>query len=121
MAMNLQDWANLAAIVSAMAEVYRTGKEEFQAFYERFLKDPQIQRDAERLQQAFSTYDDDEIDEIAERINRCRDRFKEEGSGQARRRCLCSVLRDVKDGNGGSLPDVDHWQGIYEQLKCAVQ
>lgn len=120
MAMNLQDWANLAAIVSAMAEVYRTGKEEFQSFYDRFLKSPGIAQDARLLSKAFVTYEEDEVEAIAERIKRCRDRFKEEGSGEARLRCLCSVLRDVKDGNGGTIPKIDHWRAIYDQLNCAV-
>jgi len=44
-----------------------------------------------------------------------------EGMGEARVRCLCSVLNQAKDGNGGELPDIANWKEIYTALKCATR
>jgi hypothetical protein len=33
-----------------------------------------------------------------------------------RNNCLCNVFKDLIDGNGGVLPDVDDWQRICSQL-----
>src|SRR5262245_23313439 len=102
MPLGLTDWASIAAIVSAMCDVISTGRDTFQAFYESRRTSPDILQQAATLRQAMSTYSDEEVEAIRERLQGCRDRFVEEGSGQQRKRCLCSVLRDVKDGNGAT-------------------
>jgi len=51
-------------------------------------------------------------------MERCRSRFMQEGSGQQRITCICSVLTDAKEGSGGDLPDVGNWPDIFQQLKC---
>lgn len=119
MALPLGDWASIAAIVSAMCDVIATGRDTFEIFYRERLAAPSTAIQAEVLAKTFSTYSDDEIDAIRERIEGCRRRFVEEGSGERRKRCLCSVLTDVKDGNGGKIP-VDDWSDIYGQLGCVA-
>lgn len=114
MAFNLNDWAEIAAMISALTDVITIGKETYQTYYNRRKSDPATQRQALLLSNTFS---DDEIESIKTRIKRCRDRFINEGSGEQRATCICSVLKDVKDGNGGHIPDED-WERSYEQLRC---
>ena len=108
--------ASLAAIISAMADVFNLGIS-FGEAYERRQQDPELGVKARVLAAAFSTFSDEEMEAIADRIRSCRDQFVSEGSGSKRVRCLCSVLSDVKVGNGGTIP-VDDWADIYEQLNC---
>lgn len=115
----LNDWAALAAIVSAMADVLTIGGQTFDFFFRRRLKDPTLPQKALTLQNTYSTYSDREVEAIKKRIEGCRDRFIKEGAGEGRKTCLCSVLQDVKDGNGGSIP-VDEWEKTYEKLGCAA-
>jgi len=118
MPLGLNEWAAIAAIVSAMCDVINTGKDIFQEFFDRRIAAPDSMERAARLQQALSTYSDDEIKAINKRLQACRDRFVREGSGPQRRDCLCSVLQDVKDGNGGTIPFPD-WEQAYNTLGCA--
>lgn len=111
--------AGIAATISAMVDVIRFGKESFQEYYARRERDPGLNRKVKVLEVAFSTYSAEEIEAIDERIQNCRRRFIEEGSGEARRICLCSVLRDVRDGNGGHIPDPE-WEQAYDRLGCAI-
>jgi hypothetical protein len=119
MAFDLKEWADIAAIISAMTDVFTTGLETFQYFYEARRSAPDATRRGEILRNAFSTYSDDEIKSIERRLKACRDRFINEGDGPQRRRCFCSVLGDVKDGNGGSIPIPD-WDSIYKTLGCPL-
>lgn len=112
------DWGTMAAIISAMVDVIQLGRDSFQAYFEKRKQDPRFAERGAALEQAFSTYAPEEVEAIADRINSCKDRFAKEGSGKNRVRCLCSVLRDVKDGNGGSIPDPE-WQKAYDKLNCA--
>ena len=84
------------------------------------------QRDAKTIAEAqearrVSTFSDEEVGSLAERIQNCRNVFTMEGTGEARVRCLCSVLNQAKDGNGGELPDISNWREIYTALKCATR
>lgn len=115
--MSLTDLASIAAIISAMCDVYATGRDTFQYFYEKRLAEPE---NVQRAQLLGSTFDDDELEAIKKRILGCRKRFISEGDGKQRRVCFCSVLTDVKDGNGGDIP-VDEWAKMYEQLKCGEE
>ena len=118
MAFTLEQWANLAAIVSAMVDVLTIGKESFQRYLNLRMEDPALPELAVVLDAADSTFSDQELDAIKRRIEACRDRFVREGSGEQRKECLCSVLKDVKDGNGGDIP-VPDWADAYRQLRCA--
>lgn len=111
------DWGATAAMVSAMIDVIRLGRESFQEYFARRSSGPDRERKGAELEKALSTYSPAEVGAIVDRINACRDRFIEEGVGEKRKRCLCSVFRDVKDGNGGTLPDPE-WQRAYELLGC---
>lgn len=117
--LNIGEWASLAAIISAMCDVLNTGRDTYEFFYKQRLSDPNALQRAAALQHAFSTYTDREIERIKERVEGCHDRFIKEGSGTRRTECLCSVLTDVKDGNGGSIPDFDNWPQTYDKLGCA--
>jgi hypothetical protein len=116
--LSLTEFSELAAIISAMADVYSIGRETFSVYFERRRSARDFTQKGVVLQGVFSTYSDEEVDAIAKRIKNCRDRFIKEGSGESRVTCFCSVLTDVKDGNGGIIPDPD-WKRIYEQLDCA--
>ena len=113
------DYANLVATISAMCAVYQTGKDIYKSHFSKFIGSPTIKQDAKILRLALMTYSAEEIEEIEDRIKGCRDRFIREGIGKKRARCLCSVLTDVKDGNGGVIPNIDRWKETYDQLKCA--
>jgi hypothetical protein len=115
MPFNLSDWADVAAIVSAISDVIKTGRETFTLFYNQRRASPQINIQAKVLQTTFQTYSDEEIEAIRKRIENCRDKFIQEGSGKQRAICLCSVLSDVKDGNGGEIP-IEDWEDLYAQL-----
>jgi hypothetical protein len=66
---------------------------------------------------ALGTYSDDEVREIRRRLEDCKKQFMMTFQGKNRAVCLCFVLEQVKDGNGGTLPDPD-WQRDYSQLGC---
>lgn len=113
------DWAATGAMISAMVDVIQLGRESFQAYFARRAAAPDARARGVGLERAFSTYSPAEVEAIANRIDSCRRRFIEEGAGGSRRQCLCSVLRDVREGNGGTIPDPE-WQRAYETLGCAV-
>jgi len=114
---SLEVASQLAAVISAMTDVYSLGKQSFAGYLAGREKASDFQERGELLRKALSTYDDSEIKVIEKRIKGCRDRFKKEGGGRARKLCLCSVLKDVKDGNGGKFP-FPEWESIYNQLGC---
>ena len=117
MPFDLPYWSGIAALISGMVDVINLGVPLSEAIA-LHRRDPRNARLALVLQSAFSTYSDDEVRAIEDRIKSCRERFMAEGSGERRAACLCSVLRDVKDGNGGDLPAAE-WEDIFSQLKCA--
>jgi hypothetical protein len=67
-----------------------------------------------------TTFSDDELQDIIRRVEGCRVRFIEQGDGDDRVKCLCSVFRHAKTGNGGNLPDVGGWPEIYAQLQFVL-
>lgn len=111
-------WLHVVASMGAVYEIIRYGTEYGTALARR-LRAPETAAQAERLAATFSTYSDDEVRELQRRIDQCRRRFIEEGAGKDRVRCICNVLRDVKDGNGGDIP-LPEWDDMYRQLKCEV-
>jgi hypothetical protein len=117
--LTLEQYAALAAIISAMTDVYTVGRDSFTSFLDRRKRASDYLSRGELLKHALSTFSDRELDAIKERIEGCRDRFINEGSGVRRKNCLCSVLNDVRDGNGGSIP-IPEWDDIYNQLGCLL-
>jgi hypothetical protein len=120
MPLNLSDWASIAAIVSAMCDVISVGRETFEQAFNRRSNAPDANDRGAILAKAMSTYSDEEVEAIRDRLDGCRQRFISEGSGPNRATCLCSVLQDVKDGNGGSIP-FDDWARTYETLGCSTR
>lgn len=100
----------IASIVSAIASAMQLSISYRQA--EKNLDKRTIAKHAQIL---ISTYDDDELSAIHDRIRTCRDRFINEGGGVQRVRCMCSVLRDAIAGNGG-VPPIPEWERMYDQL-----
>jgi len=87
--------------------------------YEKYRSDKETLREAERVSVQFSTYSDAEAESLLRRLKGCRDRFVSQGGGVERARCICSVLHEAMEGNGGTLPFIDDWQNIYHQLRCS--
>ena len=72
--------------------------------------------EAGRVSRAYSTYSDEEVEELIKKIDGCRQRFIAQGSGADRARCFCSIFKEISDGNGGDVPRIDDWQRMYKQL-----
>jgi hypothetical protein len=85
--------------------------------YERYRNQRSVIAEAERARAVLSTYSDREVGELIKRIEGCRDRFIEQGAGKDRARCLCNILEQIKDGNGGDFPVLE-WDRMYNQLHC---
>jgi hypothetical protein len=107
--------AQVASIASAMFNAIR-----FSESLAHWLHKPtdraKIDKQAKLL---ASTYSNAELKALRDRIQGCEDRFIREGNGLARKRCMCSVLQDAKDGNGGNAPLPD-WEEMYGALGCPV-
>lgn len=115
--LTLEQFSQLAAVVSAMADVYTVGRATFSEYLERRRAAPNFAAKGQALRTALSTFSDAEVEAIKARIEGCRERFIREGSGASRKVCLCSVLSDVRSGNGGTIPDPE-WATAYEMLGC---
>ena len=102
--------SQIASIVSAIASAAQLGISYSQA--EARLDSDTIETHARALS---TTYDDDELTALYDRIQTCRDRFISEGDGTKRVRCMCSVLNDAIIGNGGISP-IDDWQNMHAEL-----
>lgn len=115
-------WLETIATVKAIYELTKDIPARFGSLDETiayYKKDPKTRQDAEQAVEKYrNTYPDDVLKDIAERLRRCDDRFKETNDGEDRVRCICTVLRNTAAGNGGDMPDVSDWPDIFEQLKC---
>jgi len=110
-------WLEALAGLKALYDL-ASGVPDYVASYLRHKEDQATIAESRRASEIFSTYSDAELEAIIKRIQGCRDRFIEQGSGLDRARCLCSIFKEIMDGNGGRLPKVDAWERMYEQLKC---
>ena len=115
---SLEQFAYLAAVISAMIDVLTIGRESYESYFAKRRTSPDYIQKGEILRDAYQTYSDAELEAIKIRIEGCRERFVKEGAGELRKICFCSVLSDVKVGNGGDIPDPE-WEKVYAQLKCA--
>jgi hypothetical protein len=116
--------ANPLLWLEAMAGLKATydlleGIPDYYRSFRRYLADRGLIQEAERLSLEYSTYSDAEVRELIKRIDACRERFIEQVGGEERSRCLCSVLKQIKDGNGGTFPSPE-WQKMWDQLGCAA-
>lgn len=112
-----QIWLDILAWTKTLFEATKASIDLY-ATYEKYRNDPETIREARRVSIQFSTYSDKEVESLHKRINGCRDRFIEQSGGQDRARCICSVLNEASEGNGGELPLIDDWARIYGQLDC---
>jgi hypothetical protein len=115
MALGLNDYASIAALISAFCDVSTFAGITFESAYSKYISDPQTLIKGNFLK---NTYSDDELESIRDRIEHCRVQFKETLDGMSRIRCLCFILKQVKIGNGGEIPFAD-WNKTYNRLNCA--
>jgi hypothetical protein len=111
-------WLEVLSWTKALFEATTLGADLRKA-YEKHRKEKSTIEEARRCSRVFSTYSEEELQAVLKRLEGCRDRFVSEGSGTARRQCQCSVFKDVIDGNGGDLPEIDDWRRIFRQLRCS--
>lgn len=111
-------WLEVLSWTKALVEGVTLGVDVRNA-YRHHREEKDTIAEAQRVSKVYSTYSDGEVQAILDRLERCRDRFMSEGSGPARRKCLCSVFNDVIEGNGGILPHIDDWERFYQQLNCS--
>jgi hypothetical protein len=112
-------WLELLAGLKSLFDL-ATGVEGYWESHRRHLAEPDTISESQRVSGVFSTFSDAEIRELIRKIEGCRDRFILQGSGHDRARCLCSIFNEIQDGNGGSLPLIDDWQRMYQQLNCGI-
>lgn len=110
-------WLEVLALTKALFDVIKSGADVLES-YKRHHQENETRQEAKRVSEVFSTYSEDEVKAILLRLQGCRDRFIKQGSGAERASCVCSILNEVKKGNGDNLPLIDDWQNIYLQLGC---
>jgi hypothetical protein len=110
-------WLEALAGLKALYDL-ASGVPDYVASYLRHKQDQATISESKRASEIFSTYSDAELEAIISRIQGCRDRFIEQGSGRDRSHCLCSIFKEIMDGNGGRMPRIDAWERMYEQLRC---
>jgi hypothetical protein len=112
-------WLEALAGLKALYDLVQGGVDYATAF-QRHRQESDTIAESRRASVTFSTYSDREMEELIKKIEGCRDRFITQGSGADRARCLCSIFREISDGNGGSLPEIDDWRRMYDQLNCGL-
>lgn len=112
-------WIEALAGLKALYDLIHDGVD-YAAGLRKHREESATIAESQRASAAYSTYSDREIEELVKKIEGCRDRFITQGSGVDRARCFCSILKEISDGNGGTLPRIDDWKRMYEQL-CAQQ
>lgn len=110
-------WLEALAGLKALYDLVQEGVD-YATSLQRHRREPDTVAESHRVSATFSTYSDRELEELIRKIEGCRDRFISQGSGADRARCLCSIFKEIKDGNGGSLPKIDDWGRMYDKLNC---
>lgn len=113
------NWLELLSWLKAAYDIISTGGDLYESYRKHKAEKDTIQ-EAQRASAVFSTYTDEELEAWAKRIEGCIKRAIEQGGGADRVRCICSVLNEIRIGNGGDLPEIDDWQRIYAQLRCGI-
>jgi hypothetical protein len=81
-----------------------------------YLGNPETYAEACRVSEIFSTYLI-QMEALLKNIEVCRDRLIQ-GKEKDRARCLCNIFNQIKAENGGTLPLIDDWQRMYDDLGC---
>jgi hypothetical protein len=110
-------WLEALAGLKALYDLAKSGLD-YAASFQRHRQESDTIAESRRVSQTFSTFSDREVEELIKKIEGCRDRFIAQGSGSDRARCLCSIFKEISDGNGGTLPDIDAWREMYTRLRC---
>lgn len=110
-------WLEVLSYVKAFFEAVTLGAD-LREQYQKHRNEQDTIAEARRVSEVFSTYSEQEVRAILDRLKACQDRFVKEGDGAARRRCFCQVFKDVIEGNGGILPRIDDWENIHRQMNC---
>jgi hypothetical protein len=110
-------WMEVLSWVKALFEAGALSAD-LTKLYLKYRNDPATVKEAQRVSVAFSTFSDAEVESLLSRLKGCRDRFIAQGGGSERARCICSVLHEAAEANGGALPAIDDWENIYRQLRC---
>ena len=113
-------WLEALAGLKALYDLVQGGVD-YAASFRKHRAESDTIAESQRVTAVLSTYSDREVEELIRKIEGCRDRFISQGGGSDRARCLCSIFKEIKDGNGGSLPEIDDWRRMYEQLDCLAQ
>jgi hypothetical protein len=111
-------WLEALAGFKALYDLV-SGVPDYYASFKRHREESDTIEAARLASERYSTFSDKELRILIRKIEGCRDRFILQGSGKDRAQCLCSILNEIKDGNGGELPNVDAWHVMYAQLHCA--
>lgn len=110
-------WLKILALAKALFESTKSAIN-LEKTFEKYLRDHETIQESQRVSSVFSTYSEAEVEQIFSRLEGCKNRFIDQGSGKERAKCICSVLNETKAGNGGTLPIIDDWENIYRQLGC---
>jgi len=110
-------WLEVISWVKTLFEATKAAID-LRTTYENHRRDHATIEESKRVAAAFTTYTEEEVQSLLRRLEGCRKRFISEGGGKERAQCICSVLREAAIGNGGTLPDIDDWQSIFDQLHC---
>ena len=110
-------WLKILALLKALFESTKAAIN-LEQTVEKYRHDRETIQESQRVSSVFSTYSAAEVERIFSLLEGCAKRFIDQGSGAARAKCVCSVLNEVKEGNGGQLPLIDDWENIYRQLGC---
>jgi hypothetical protein len=110
-------WLEALAGLKALYDLVQGGID-YATSFQRHRQEADTVAESRRVSVTYSTYSDRELQEMIRKIEGCRDRFIAQGSGADRARCLCSIFKEIRDGNGGSMPNIDAWRDMYEQLSC---
>jgi|SRR5579864_1316944 len=115
-----QLWLEVLSLMKALFDAAKSGEDVFES-YRKHRQEKDTIQESQRVSVAFSSYSDKEVKSILSRLEGCRDRFIKQGGGEDRAVCVCSVLNEVKKGNGGQLPRIDDWENMYRQLGCGAK
>ena len=112
-------WLEALAGLKALYDLVQGGID-YAANVQRHRQEADTIAESRRASVTFSTYSDRELEVLIGKIEGCRDRFIAQGRGADRARCLCSIFKEIRDGNGGLLPEIDDWRRMYNQSELRI-
>lgn len=108
-------WIEVIAGVRSLYDLIRGQSDYFQILrMHRKLVRPQ----AERAQDMYPQYTQCDLEDLAKKVDACRELMLHFGRARDRYPWLCAMLREIADVNDGRLPQVDEWPMIFDRLGC---